>query len=146
MPFTKRWSKLDYLGTILMLGASVTGVLAINSGGTIYSWDDGRIITYFVVSSVLLIAFGIQQSYCLFVTDKNRTFPCHFLTSKVHIILFMQTAAASSLFLPPIYFVPLHFQFIRNDSAIQAGVRLLPLVCPLVFAVIMNGALMSKYG
>ena len=146
MPFTKRWSKLDYLGTILMLGASVTGVLAINSGGTIYSWDDGRIITYFVVSGVLLIAFGIQQSYCLFTTDEDRTFPCHFLTSKIHIILFMQAAAASSLFLPPIYFVPLYFQFIRDDSAIQAGVRLLPLVCPLVFAVIMNGALMSKYG
>ena len=146
MPLKQRCSKLDYLGTILMLGASVAGVLAINSGGTIYPWNDGRIIACFVVSGVLFIIFGIQQSYCFLTTEEDRTFPCHFLKSKIHIVLFMQASAASSLFLPPIYFVPLYFQFIRDDSAIQAGVRLLPLVCPLVFAVIMNGALMSKYG
>ena len=55
-------------------------------------------------------------------------------------------SASVTVFFVPIYFIPLFFQFARNDSAIEAGVRLLPLVCLLIFAVILNGALMSKYG
>ena len=46
----------------------------------------------------------------------------------------------------PIYFIPLFFQFVRNDSALEAGVRLLPFICILVFFVILNGTIMSKYG
>ncbi|PVH92939.1 MFS general substrate transporter [Periconia macrospinosa] len=146
VPYKERFSKLDYLGTILILGASVSGVLALNSGGVIYPWNDARTIACFVVSGVLFIVFGIQQSHCILTTIEDRTFPCHFLKSKVHIILFMQMAATGSLYFTPIYYVPLYFQFIKNDSPIQAGVRLLPLICPVVFGIITNGSLMSKYG
>lgn len=129
-----------------MVGASVSGVLAINSGGTIWPWDDGRTIACFVVSGVVFIIFGLQQAFCILTTEEDRIFPCQFLKSRIHIILFMQTSAATTVFFVPIYFIPLFFQFVKGDSAIEAGVRLLPLVCLLVFAVIVNGALMSKYG
>ena len=46
----------------------------------------------------------------------------------------------------PIYFIPLFFQFVRNDSALEAGVRLLPFICILIFFVILNGSVMSKTG
>ena len=146
VPLKKRLIELDYLGTLLMIGACVSGVMAINFGGSIYAWNSGQTIACFVVSGVLFIAFGLQQSFCILTTEETRIFPCQFLKNKTLIILFMQMSASVTVFFVPIYFVPLFFQFARNDSAVEAGVRLLPLICLLVFAVILNGALMSKYG
>ena len=146
IPYKTRLSQLDILGTILMVGACVSGVMAINFGGVIYPWNSGQTIACFVVSGILFIIFGLQQSFCILTTEENRIFPCQFLKQRILIILFMQTSAATTIFFVPIYFVPLFFQFVKGDSAIEAGVRLLPFVCLLVIAVIVNGALMSKYG
>jgi hypothetical protein len=38
------------------------------------------------------------------------------------------------------------FQFTRNDTAFEAGVRLLPFIMLMIFAVIGNGAILSTYG
>ena len=129
-----------------MIGACVAGVMAISCGGIIYEWDSAQTIACFVVSGVLFIVFGLQQSFCVLTTEEARIFPCQFLLHKTLIILFMQMSAAVTVSFVPIYFIPLYFQFARNDSAIEAGVRLLPFVVFLVVAVIVNGALMSKYG
>jgi predicted branched-subunit amino acid permease len=45
-----------------------------------------------------------------------------------------------------VYYTPLIFQFTRGDSPIQAGVRLLPIVCMVGFFSIVSGALMPKFG
>ena len=60
------------------------------------------------------------------------------------VMMFLATACASVAIFIPVYFIPLYFQFVRSDNALEAGVRLLPFV---VFAVVMavtNGAVMSK--
>lgn len=146
VPYKKRLSELDYLGTVLMVGACVTGVMAINFGGIIYPWKSAQTIACFVVSGVLFIVFGLQQVFCVLTTEESRIFPCQFLKNKTLVILFMHMSASVTIFFVPIYFIPLFFQFAKNDSAIEAGVRLLPLICFLIFATTLNGALMSKYG
>lgn len=129
-----------------MVGACVSGVMAINFGGVIYPWNSAQTIACFVVSGVLFIIFGLQQYLCFLTTEETRIFPCQFLAQRILIILFMQMSAATTIFFLPIYFVPLFLQFVKGDSAIEAGVRLLPFICLSVAAVLMNGALMSKYG
>jgi hypothetical protein len=42
--------------------------------------------------------------------------------------------------------IPIFFQFTRNDTALKAGVRLLPFIMLMIFAVIGNGAILSAYG
>jgi hypothetical protein len=42
--------------------------------------------------------------------------------------------------------IPIFFQFTRSDSALESGVRLLPYIFLMVFAVIGNGAILSAYG
>lgn len=77
--YKTRFQQLDYLGTTLMVGASIAGVMAINFGGRIYPWDSGQTIALFVVSGVLFVIFAWQQWNCVLTTLKNRTFPCQFL-------------------------------------------------------------------
>ncbi|KAL8806271.1 MAG: hypothetical protein Q9182_001418 [Xanthomendoza sp. 2 TL-2023] len=142
----KRLAELDNLGTILIIGAYVSGVMAINFGGSTYPWNSGRIIGLFVTSGVLFILFGTQQGLTIFTTTERRIFPVEFLKRRIMLILFAETACASTATFLPIYFIPLFFQFVRDDSALEAGVRLLPFVVFLVVVCVANGAVMSITG
>ena len=44
------------------------------------------------------------------------------------------------------YYIPLYFQFVKGDGALEAGVRLLPLIMFMVVASMVNGYLMPRYG
>ncbi|KAI9794009.1 MAG: hypothetical protein M1816_006634 [Peltula sp. TS41687] len=142
----ERVVELDYAGVITIVGAFISGVMAISFGGSVYEWNSGRIIGLFVCSAVLFTIFGIQQTFCILTTEERRIFPIQFLKSKSMLILFAQTACSVTAVFVPIYFIPLFFQFVHGDTALEAGVRLLPLVCLMVASVVANGVIMSKTG
>jgi MFS family permease len=141
-----RAREMDYLGGLLTIGAFVSGVMAVSFGGITYPWNSGKIIGLFVCSGVLFILLGLQQVYTIFTTTTRRIFPIEFFKSRTILILFCMTAAGGTAVFIPIYMIPIFFQFTRNDSALEAGVRLLPLIFLMIFAVITNGAVMSAYG
>lgn len=142
----KRFAEIDYTGAILICGAFVSGVMAINFGGIVYAWNSGRIIGLFVASGVLFILFGLQQTFTILTTEDRRIFPLQFLRSRTMLLLFGSTACASTATFIPIYFIPLFFQFVRNASALSAGVHLLPYICLMVFSCIANGVIMAATG
>ncbi|KAL8638513.1 MAG: hypothetical protein Q9228_004336 [Teloschistes exilis] len=143
---TKRLREIDYVGTILIIGAYVSGVMAINFGGSTYAWNSGRIIGLFICSGILFILFAVQQTFAILTTIERRIFPIEFMKSRIMLVLFAETACASTATFLPIYFIPLFFQFVHNDSALEAGVRLLPFVIFLVVVCVANGAIMSITG
>jgi len=61
-------------------------------------------------------------------------------------ILFAQTSTLIAAIFTTIYFIPLFFQLVYADSALQAGVRLLPLIFIGVFFFVLSSAVMSKLG
>ncbi|KAJ5153823.1 Major facilitator superfamily domain general substrate transporter [Penicillium coprophilum] len=144
--FADRAREIDYLGTILLIGAFFSGVMAVSFGGVMYPWNSGRIIGLFVCSGVLFILFGVQQAYALFTTPAHRILPVEFFQSRTILILFAMTAAGGTSLFLPIYMTPLYFQFSRGDGALQSGVRLLPFIMLMIFATISNGAFLSKVG
>ena len=146
VPNKKRFLELDFVGTLLVTGAFCSGVMALSFGGTTYAWNSGRIIGLFITCGVLFIIFGVQQVYIVFTTEERRIFPIHFLRHRSLLILFAMTSAAATCIFLPIFFIPIYFQFVRSDTALEAGVRLLPFVCLLVFFCMANGAVMSKVG
>ena len=137
---------MDYAGIILQAGVLTSFVMAINWGGITYPWGSGRIIALFVVSAVLLIVLCIQQVFNIFTSESRRIIPLQFFKSRTVLILFCATAAGGACAFVPIYMVPLFFQLTRDNSALDAGVRLLPLIVFLVFFTFMNGGLMAKAG
>lgn len=63
--------------------------MAIDFGGVEWPWNDGREIALFVVSGILFITFGIQQSFFLLCNETNRLFPVHFLKRRSLLLLFI---------------------------------------------------------
>ena len=141
-----RLREIDYLGTVLITGALTSGVMAVSFGGITYAWSSPTTIGFFCCSAALFVLFTVQQGMPFLTTTEHRIFPVEFLRSPTMLILFAQTATAVTSIFTPIYFIPIFFQFVRNDTALQAGVRLLPLVCLMVLFTLVNGAMLSKFG
>ncbi|KAL3466164.1 efflux pump antibiotic resistance protein [Aspergillus heterothallicus] len=142
-----RAKSLDLLGTLLSFGAITTLIMAISFGGSLYAWSSGQSIGLFVASVALWLLFLLQQFHSIATLPENRLFPVPILTHSPEMnILFAQMALAQIPVMLPIYFLPLLFQFAKHDSALTSGVHLLPFVLVLVFAVMLNGALMANLG
>lgn len=139
-----RFQGLDILGATLISGILTAGLMAISFGGVLFDWQSGRTIGLFVTAAALLALFGIQQTRSILVQEGNTLFPIHFLSSPTMVMMFLATACASTLIFVPVYFIPLYFQFVRKESALQAGIRLLPYVLSNVATAMINGAIMSK--
>lgn len=144
--FTTRVREIDWLGSILNLGAFLSGVMAISFGGLTWGWGSGNIIGLFVCSGVLFILLGLQQAFTIGTSVTRRIVPVEFFRSRTMLILFACTSAAGTACFVPVYFVPLFFQFTRGDGALDAGVRLLPFIIPCIVMICVNGGVMSAYG
>ncbi|KAI9676065.1 MAG: hypothetical protein M1817_000808 [Caeruleum heppii] len=141
-----RLAQIDYAGAVLIVGACTSGIMAIAFGGVIFPWDAPKTIAMFVLSGVLFILFGFQQVYTIFTTIDNRLFPVHFFKDRTLFIFFVQAFISGAPAFIPIYFIPLYFQFVKQDTALDAAVRLLPFMFLLVFFCLLNGAVMAKEG
>ncbi|KAG9244714.1 major facilitator superfamily domain-containing protein [Calycina marina] len=138
--------EMDYIGALLTMGAFVSGVMAVSFGGVTWAWGSGRIIGLFVCSGVLFSLLAIQQVWTIGTNKAHRIFPVEFFRSRTMLLLFICTSAGGAAIFILIYMIPIFFQFTRSDSALEAGVRLLPFIMLMIFSVITNGAVLSKYG
>jgi hypothetical protein len=86
---------MDWLGSILEIGACVSGVMAISFGGTIYLWSSGELVGLFVTSAVLFALFALQQAFCFLTTENDRIFPVQFTWNKDMLLLWLITAASA---------------------------------------------------
>ncbi|KAL4789100.1 major facilitator superfamily domain-containing protein [Aspergillus venezuelensis] len=141
-----RGRELDVVGSILQVAALTAFILTISWGGVVYPWNSGQVIALFVVAGVLFIILVLQQVFTVFTTLERRIIPVEFFRSRTILILFASTSAAGASAFVPIYMVPLFFQFTRGDAALDAGVRLLPMIVLLVVTILVNGILLSKFG
>ncbi|KAF4635034.1 hypothetical protein G7Y89_g3062 [Cudoniella acicularis] len=145
-PFLDRLQSFDYVGTILQAGFLACGVMALNFGGTLYSWSSGRIIAMFVIASILLLGFSVQQSLLVFTKQETRVFPVQFLKITEPVCCFILMASCSSGTFLVMYYIPLYFQFARGVTSLSSGVNILPFIVTTTAAIMINGAVLSKNG
>lgn len=78
-------------------------VMAVNFGGAVYAWRSGQTIALFTVSIILLIAFALQQAFCLFTNESKRMFPVHFLGNMEADLLFVAAACGNAAMFIPLF-------------------------------------------
>lgn len=141
-----RFRDFDYLGGVLSIAILACIIMAINFGGPMYDWNSPQIIVLFVLSGVLTLVFGFQQILCFMTKEEHRMFPVSFLKMKEAVLLFICMAASNAGGFIPIYYIPTYFAFVRGDEPMHSAVRLLPLIIFISVVILVNGALMSKFG
>ncbi|KAI1174049.1 MFS general substrate transporter [Nemania sp. FL0916] len=132
----------DPIGTVLFLPSIISVLIALQWGGAIYPWSNGRVIALLVVFGVLLLAFlGVQ-----YWAGENATVPARIITKRsIGSGAFFSFVLGASFF-TMIYYLPIWFQAIRGASATQSGVDSLPLMLSFTLGATVAGGLVTTYG
>lgn len=139
-----RICKIDFLGLFLGAGVWVSFTMAFTMAGGQWSWEDDRTAVTIAAFIATILMFAIQQAFSIGTTPENRSFPVHLLRSSSQILLYIGTASSITSLFVIVYFIPIYFQFVHGDSALQAAVRLLPYVIVTVIFNLSAGHLLSK--
>ncbi|KAI0908462.1 MFS general substrate transporter [Ustulina deusta] len=128
------------LRTVIALASLL---IALQWGGTVYPWSDGRIIALLTVFAILSVIFIIAQ---VVQDDKNTTIPQHIM--KIPDVAFGAFFAFTqgSAFNLYVFTIPLYFQAIKNATPISSGVDYLPLILGNAVFIFVAGSLTSKIG
>ncbi|PYI03845.1 MFS general substrate transporter [Aspergillus sclerotiicarbonarius CBS 121057] len=146
MPFLENVRSLDWLGIILTAGLYVSFTMAFSFAGSIWAWNDGRVIALLVVFGVVTIIFCVTQRYSILTNPTDRIFPCEFLRNPQLVLLYVCMACGGAALFISVYYIPLYFLFVHGDSGTQAAVRLLPFICFYVATILFCGAVMIRTG
>ncbi|KAK2612305.1 Efflux pump dep3 [Conoideocrella luteorostrata] len=133
----EKFCLVDWVNAAIFLAGSACLTVALTFGGVVFPFHSGTIIALWTVTGVLLLAFIALLKLHPLVAKENRLYPLHFFK---HLTLISMQLQAMT------YYVPLYFQFIKGDGALEAGVRLLPLITFMVAVSMLNGFLMPRYG
>lgn len=140
----ERVKTIDYLGLVLGAAAWVTFTMGFTMAGGQWPWNDGRTIATLVVFGLVTALYLSQQAFCWFTTPEHRSLPVHLFRSRTQILLAISTMSCIASLFVMTYFIPIYFQFVHGDSAVDAAVRLLPFVIVTVSFNLASGHFLSR--
>ncbi|ROW11429.1 hypothetical protein VMCG_00961 [Cytospora schulzeri] len=82
------------------------------------------------------------QYFAILTTPSRRAFPGHLLRDRTQVLLYIVTAAGTTALYVVVYYIPIYFQFVNNDQALMAAVRLLPFIIIAVTVNLISGSLL----
>jgi hypothetical protein len=133
---------LDPLGTLVFLPTITSLILGLQWGGTEYAWSSWRIILLMVAFSVGIMIFAVIQ----YVKGENATVPYRILFQRSIASGFWFVFCASGAMILVIYYIPIWFQAIKGVSALDSGIRTIPLVLSLSLSSILSGIFTNRVG
>ncbi|KAI0022793.1 major facilitator superfamily domain-containing protein [Xylariomycetidae sp. FL0641] len=140
--FAARLLQLDLLGAAVLVPAIVMLLLALQWGGAQYDWGDRRIVGLFAGAGAMALLFvGVEG----WQGDKALLPPRFFRDRNVLCAMLLVFFFGASFF-PLIYYLSLYFQAIQGDTAVEAGIKLLPLLIAVVVSSVLSGGLVTATG
>lgn len=134
--------KLDIAGTALLVGGLICFLMALQWVGSMYPWNNGRIIALFVVAGVLGIAFTILQLGSKSATTIPRTLARN---RDVWLAASYAMCITGGVYTAILY-MPVWFEGVRDYSALSAGTMLTPLIGGYVVCSVLAGGMTMAIG
>jgi MFS family permease len=133
---------LDPVGLITFIPSIICLLLALQWGGTTYTWSNWRIILLLTLFPLLFAAFLATQ----ILRPKTATLPMRILTQRSVTLSFIFTFSSQAAMLVITYYIPLFFQAIKSFSPLDSGLATLPFLLSLVIGSIIAGGLVQRIG
>ncbi|KAL8667019.1 MAG: hypothetical protein Q9202_000941 [Teloschistes flavicans] len=137
--------RLDLMGSVLGLAASVLLVFALEQAGSRYAWQSAAIITTLTLSGLLWVSFiGWEKFIGRARIVQEPIFPLRLLRSRLFSGMLLNACLTGFPFQAVIVNLPQRFQAVNGLSPTAAGIRLLPLLLCSPFASGLSGLLVTK--
>ncbi|KAK3365147.1 major facilitator superfamily domain-containing protein [Lasiosphaeria ovina] len=140
-------SKIDFIGNMLLVVASILLVFSIQEGGSfVWSWSSPVIIWSLVVSGVCWVLLALWESYLFYGKCQviQPIFPLRLAMGRVYLSGLIVTLLTGFVYISLVIKIPERLQVIYGDTALQAGIHLLPLLGPCAFGSFLGGVLSKK--
>lgn len=131
----------DYLGTFLLISGFVVLLLALTFGGSEFSWDSGPVIACFIIGPLLLIAFCVWN----FKFSKNQVIATEIVKIPQIVASVVAISGVFGAFIGVMIYCSIYFQVIKDNSAMGAGLHLLPCIISVVISSIFAGVMIQKF-
>ena len=134
--------QLDLLGSAILIPGVTSLLLALQWGGSLYTWYDPRILA-------LLLGFACSAGlFVLSQIDRGElaTIPPRIARQRTVAACFVYSCFLLGAMFTLTYFLPLYFQTINGASATKSGLQTLPRLISSVIATIAGGAIISLTG
>lgn len=138
-------ARIDYLGSLFLIGTTVPFLLALTWGGNQYDWNSFQIIGLFVMAVVFGVAFILYERY-LEVRNAQPIFDPSLFANRIFTVSVLATAITSMGMFGCVVFLPLFSQGVLGISATNSGVRLIPLMGGLIASSIISGQIVARIG
>ena len=137
LPRHERPHELDILGTILMIAATVSLMLALSLGGTRFTWASPQIIVLFVTSAVFWVLFGLRLAKA-----REPLIPVELLANPT-----VRNGTLSAFFGMGTYigltiYMPQFFESVLGLRTVNSGFALIPLMLGTVVGATLSGRVM----
>ncbi|ROW15881.1 hypothetical protein VPNG_02556 [Cytospora leucostoma] len=134
--------QMDIVGVLLIMGAVISYILALQYGGQAHPWNSPVVIGLLVGFVVIIFAFAGWEWF-----QKDRAMmPLRFVANRVYIVASLFEFFFAGAYFLIIFYLPIYFQSIDNVSPTQSGVRNLPLILAVTISTIISGGFISKTG
>ncbi|KAJ6788772.1 hypothetical protein PWT90_06351 [Aphanocladium album] len=141
-PLKEKILQTDPLGVVLMMGATITYILAVQYGGTAHAWNSSTVIGL-LVGFVAIIGAWVVLQY--FQGERSMVSP-HLVKNRTLVVAMIYSFIFAGGFFAAIYYIPVYFQSVHNASPTMSGVRNLPFIIAVTISTIASGGIVSATG
>lgn len=138
----ERLVQLDLPGNALFMTTIVCLLLAIQWGGVKYNWGNARIIVLLILAFILAVSFVLLQ---IKLQEKATVPPRIFAVRSIWVGCIFIFFLAGAMFYS-IYYLPIWFQAVQGVSAVQSGIRNLPLILSMTLGSMLSGGIITATG
>ncbi|KAF4957224.1 hypothetical protein FGADI_3289 [Fusarium gaditjirri] len=133
--------KIDWMGVMASIAGIVLTVMAINSGGSMWAWNNIKTISILTVGIIMLLIFIIIEAFLARIPIiplrlfKQRSPTVLILTGFLHDFAWQSTQ----------YFVPLYYQTVRGFTPLKSATLIVPFLLAQGLAGAASGPIMARY-
>lgn len=137
LPRHERPHRLDVLGALLIVAATIAFMLALNWGGTRYPWLSAPVGLLLLAAAVASGLFALRLA-----TAAEPLLPVAVLLNPVVAMAILAASFAMGTFIGLSIMVPLYFQLVLGLTASGAGLALIPFAAGVMTGATLAGRLM----
>ncbi|KAI3319635.1 MFS general substrate transporter [Xylariaceae sp. AK1471] len=141
-PVRQGLAAIDWLGSALIIGATLQLLFALEFGGVTYPWKSVTVIVLLVFS---VITFGLAIVVEKYVAVYP-VIPLRLFKSLRNCVAFGTCFVHGAVFISGSYYLPLYFQAVVGSSSLLSGAYLLAYALPLSLGSASTGIWMKKTG
>ncbi|KAI8971622.1 major facilitator superfamily domain-containing protein [Mycotypha africana] len=138
----KQLTEVDYASLVLLMPGAVSLLAGLQLGGERLSFTDPAVVALLTLGPALIILFVVTEVFLI----RFPIFPRHFVMSRSNIAILACQFTGGMMNNAIMYFVPLHFQIVKNDNAVQSACKLLPFFVTAVVSGLLSGLIVQKTG